>query len=460
MSAPPANKYCGTNEAILFFGAIVAGTACSICSKSMMSVPATGITGEEEVFSKPLFQTLGMFVGMVFGLVLHFVVVYWKIKFPGYEWEEENPQLPLAAGPRKKSNPTEKDPLVVAPLAAAKKQESVPFWMYFFLVIPALFDLGATALCMMGLRFLPVSVYQLLRGSGIVFVALMKQHVLRHPLHRFQWLGVAWNVVSVFLVSATALQSDSSGSAGTEGPVSWKEPLMGVAWVLAGAIVQSLQFVFEETVMTMEGVPSPPLLLIGMEGFWGTFFCVAVLYPLAYITPGSDHGSFENFENTVYMLRNSSTLQVWFFVYFVSILSYNVLAVLVTFQLNSIWHAILDNFRPITVWATGLVMFYGFNNTSGGEAWENPWSWLQVMGLVVLLYGTSIYNAPHPGGLQLKRQWYACWCLDYSTDYHEILQKEEEERIHAEWLERKANFVEKRRSTGSFAGDWFGENRM
>ena len=41
-----------------------------------------------------------------------------------------------------------------------------PIWMYFFLAIPALFDLGATALCMMGLRYIPVSIYQLLRGSG------------------------------------------------------------------------------------------------------------------------------------------------------------------------------------------------------------------------------------------------------------------------------------------------------
>ena len=37
-------------------------------------------------------------------------------------------------------------------------------------------------------------------------------------------------------------------------------------------------------------------------------------------------------------------------IYFFTIFMYNVFAVLVTFQLSSIWHAILDNFRPITVW--------------------------------------------------------------------------------------------------------------
>jgi hypothetical protein len=32
--------------------------------------------------------------------------------------------------------------------------------------------------------------------------------------------------------------------------------------------------------------------------------------------------------------------------------------VLVTFMLSSVWHAILDNFRPITIWGVELWMFY------------------------------------------------------------------------------------------------------
>lgn len=35
---------------------------------------------------------------------------------------------------------------------------------------------------MMGLQYLDASVYQMLRGSGIVFVALMKQHVMKEHL--------------------------------------------------------------------------------------------------------------------------------------------------------------------------------------------------------------------------------------------------------------------------------------
>ena len=53
------------------------------------------------------------------------------------------------------------------------------------------------------------------------------------------WVGVGLNVVSIVLVGATA-QSSESGQG---------DPLVGVALILAGAFVQSLQYAFEEKVM-------------------------------------------------------------------------------------------------------------------------------------------------------------------------------------------------------------------
>ena len=112
-------------------------------------------------------------------------------------------------------------------------------------------------------------------------------------------------------MSSDASSSDDDSDAKHSGA----EALLGVMLIMAGAFVQALQFVFEEKVMTM-AVPAPPLLMIGMEGVWGTFLCVAILYPLAYYLPGDDHGSYENFENTIAMIKNSTTIQIWFVVYF------------------------------------------------------------------------------------------------------------------------------------------------
>ena len=377
-------KKCGLTELLIFVAAVIAGTACSICSKTMMELHGTGMTGQEEQFSKPLFQTFGMFVGMTFGLVMHWAVVAFKIPFPGYHLPVVNAAGGITSIMEKGKGPTEKDSLINGANVDATEEPTLPVWMYFFLSIPSIFDLLATIFCMCGLRYIDVSIYQMLRGSGIIFVALMKQHVLKDHLYKYQWAGVLFNVASVIFVGATAILSSEDSPKEVDGG----KALLGVLLVMAGAFVQSLQFVFEEKVMTMD-IPSPPLLLIGMEGLWGTVLCIFVMYPLAYYLPGDDHGSYENPFNTMAMIENSTTIQVAFVIYFFAIFFYNLFAVLVTFLLNSVWHAILDNFRPITVWTTDLFIYYVVVKTGDlGEPWTK-WSFLQLAGMFILFYGTA-----------------------------------------------------------------------
>lgn len=229
--------------------------------------------------------------------------------------------------------------------------------------------------------------------------------MLHHPLARYQWIGIAFNVLSIVLVGMTALlsQSNSESIEGRSDSRYSNSPLTGVILILCGAFVQALQYAFEEKMMTDETTAIPPLLLIGMEGFWGTILCVVLLYPAAYFTPGQDHGSLENGYNTYVMFTQNAHIQNVFLLYFLSVLQYNILAVLVTYMLDSVWHAILDNFRPVTVWATDLFIFYHLSK-SFGEPWT-IWSYLQLVGMFVLLYGTAIYNAPNAGSLKLTGDW-------------------------------------------------------
>jgi drug/metabolite transporter (DMT)-like permease len=389
---------CGFPELIVFLFALVAGTACSLTSKILLDMKSVGMTGEEEVFSYPLFQTLGMFIGMTAALFVHALVLAFKIPFPGYKHKTSKSYSPVRTS-------EEDDDEVTT--------ESVPLWMYFLLIIPAIFDLCATALCMYGLRHINVSIYQMLRGGAIVFVALLKQFVLMDKLKKFMWVGVFLNVVSIVLVGLTAVLSADQNSNNTfEG----QDPVAGIVLVLAGALVQSLQYAFEEKVMSMD-IAAPPLLLVGMEGLWGSIICITVLYPIAYIYPGDDHGSYENPFNTYAMIQNSKSIQFVFVLYFFSIFFYNMLACLVTFMLNSVWHAILDNFRPITVWGTSMFIYYQITQNFG-EKWTS-WSWLQLCGMFVLLYGTAVYNAPNAGSIKLTGGFQHLF-LDFTEEYDEV----------------------------------------
>lgn len=83
--------------------------------------------------------------------------------------------------------------------------------------------------------------------------------------------------------------------------------------------------------------------------------------------------------------------------------------------MSSVWHSILDNFRPVTVWATDLFIFYVLTGGRYGEAW-NRYSWVQLGGLVILLYGTLIFNAPDPPSIRCEGRWYALW-INLTPEY-------------------------------------------
>ena len=128
-----------------------------------------------------------------------------------------------------------------------------------------------------------------------------------------------------------------------------------------------------------------------MEGVWGLLICTCILYPIAGSLPGNDHGVIEDPENTLTLIANSGAIQRICVLYFFSVSIYNIFSVLITFLLNSVWHAIFDNFRPVVVWVFDLFIYY-FINPDFGEQWTKGWSWLQVLGLITLLYGTAVYN--------------------------------------------------------------------
>ena len=69
----------------------------------------------------------------------------------------------------------------------------------------------------------------------------------------------------------------------------------------------------------------------------------------------------------------------------------NALSVLITFMMSSVWHAILDNFRPISVWGADLALFYWITHQAYGEQWTD-YSFIQLGGMFVLFLGTAIYN--------------------------------------------------------------------
>lgn len=72
-------------------------------------------------------------------------------------------------------------------------------------------------------------------------------------------------------------------------------------------MVQGSQYVFEEKVMAVHG--APPLVVIGMEGVWGTAIMLLIL-PIAAALPGRDLGTIENTVDSIVMVSQNRAIQV------------------------------------------------------------------------------------------------------------------------------------------------------
>ncbi len=73
-----------------------------------------------------------------------------------------------------------------------------------------------------------------------------------------------------------------------------------------------------------------------------------------------------------------------------------------------------------------------------------------MAGMVVLLYGTAVYNAPNAGSVLLDGQWYSLG-LNFTSEYEQIDSHEEEERLDEEWQQKMDTF--KVRKESSFFGE-------
>ncbi|KAG9397940.1 hypothetical protein AC1031_016357 [Aphanomyces cochlioides] len=338
-----------TYGAIAFVAALVFGTSTTLTSKFVYSIKSQGVEGEPKTFEKPLMQTFLMFVAMSLALIVH------GIK-----------QL----------------------LVSKDKRHALNWAATLKLCIPAMADLIATALNSVALLYVSVSFYQLSRCTIIIYVATLKVIFMNFVMTGYMRFGIFVQSMAIVLISASCLAS----------AVNLTDTLIGVGVLLLACLTSAAQYVLEEIFMKKNSSklasadpPNPPLVVIGMEGIWGSLLMLVVVIPLAYVIPGSDNGHIEDFLDSIEMMKNSASLCYYCLLYVISITGFNVASIYVTFFLDSVWRSILVNFRPVAVWVTSLLFFYVFTKGTYGEAWTY-WSWMQFGGMLLLFFGTAVYN--------------------------------------------------------------------
>lgn len=225
----------------------------------------------------------------------------------------------------------------------------------------------------------------MMRGFIVIITALFSMAFLGKKQYCHHWTALITIVFGVLVVGASAVLFDKKKDDKNEGEEGSQTTALGIILILAAQCFTGLQFIAEEKILS--GYYLDPLLVVGLEGFWGCCYYAILLPIFQQINCENSlcHGG--KLEDTslvwIQMKEKPELIGMAIGIIF-SIGSFNACGVAVTKFASAAQRSTIDTCRTLLIW----IIFLGLPNDLGGE----DFIWEQIIGFVLLVGGTLVYN--------------------------------------------------------------------
>lgn len=336
----------------IVLGTLLTGAANSLLTKYQdnQCVRNCEDTGSSpQYFNQPAIQTLQMFLGE---LAMFFVYL-------GYKWYYSRSYIQL------------------------DQEEStgggVALFKHWKLAIPAICDLSCTTLLNIGLIYVPVSIYQMTRGSVVLFVAVLLVVFLNRKISKLHWIALVVITLGVAIVGLSGTQTKEKEATLSAGLI-----VFGILLIIGATSLQGVQFVVEEHILAKQ--PIIPLQLVYIEGFFGAVTIVMFMVVLNFVakavqSPKEFAQSPFNIVEAFSEVLGNKTVLVTSFLIMASIASFNFCGLSITHRISATARSTVDTCRTLIVWLFAVVVM----------RWEH-FKFLQMMGFAILVFGTLWFN--------------------------------------------------------------------
>ncbi|KAF7731594.1 hypothetical protein EC973_009358 [Apophysomyces ossiformis] len=226
-------------------------------------------------------------------------------------------------------------------------------------IFPSACDLISTTLMNLGLIYSTPSVFQMVRSSIVGFSAICSFLFLTR-----RFLGREWTAVLTILVGTGWIVVAASKE---------EQNWFGPSLIVLGQLFVAGQFTLEEYLMDRFHVE--PVRAMGIEGLLGTFLLGITLLVSAFV--GKDwfdiRAGFEQLLDSDALWQSALALAL-------VVAIFNFFGLAVSTKVGVPGRSAIDTTRTVLVWL--LAIHYG---------WD-AFSWLQLGGFIVLVFGTFAFN--------------------------------------------------------------------
>jgi predicted membrane protein len=256
-----------------------------------------------------------------------------------------------------------------------------PFYIF---ALSACLDILGSGIGGVGMMYISASVWQVMRGSLLIFVSLLTPIFLRNSdgsrrmPKAFNWVAVLVVASGLLLVGMSAI-IDDSGETSTNVP-------LGILLTVVAQLFEATKVVFEE--LFVNRYNAPPEQVVGSEGLWGILVMCIVL-AVMYAAPGGDAGSYENVVDSLHMMAGSGRLLALLVINLFSISFFNFFGVTISGELSAVTRTVNDAMRTMIIWTVEIIVFYGISEKYGQE-WQPHSSYLELIGFLFLITGNMI----------------------------------------------------------------------
>ncbi|CAG8592375.1 4856_t:CDS:2 [Ambispora gerdemannii] len=319
---------------------------------------------KREYFEQPVWQTLIMFFGETLCFVAVYVLLFWE--------RRNKPKLydPVDAIVREGEDSSSPPPIIGIDDEVSVPSEKLTGWK----------------LMNVGLIYTSASVYQMLRGAVVIFTAAFSIIFLKRILYTYHWISLFLVVLGVAIVGlSSALFPPTKPSDFTDNyDLTIKKTsdataaLIGVFFVLVAQIFTASQFVLEEKIMYKYRVS--PLRAVGLEGIFGVITVTVGMFILHFAYGSTHPDGYFNISNGYHQIvDNAGVWQSGVAICF-SIAFFNFFGLSVTRSISATARSTIDTARNVFIWIVSLFL-----------GWET-FSWLQLIGFIILIWGTFLFN--------------------------------------------------------------------